>query len=214
VEEDNPIMKKFLFGALLAAAAVVSFVPAARAVCPDDPAAAIAATCPCEGQGNGNGNGGWKNHGKYQSCVVRFRNDLRREGCLTADTQRTIARCAARSTCGKEGAVVCCHVTGTGTCTGATATTPGTCSNDATESCMTDADCTTLSVPRIKRHAENCTEPGGYVSGTGSVCAGCAAPVACCLAGGCQILTNAACTAQGGTTTPGAAPVCDPSPCP
>lgn len=204
-------MRHIFFGALFAAA-VLSVVPAVRAQCPEDPAAAIAAACPCESPGNGNG--GWKNHGAYQSCVVRLRNDLRRAGCLNAQTQRTIARCAARSTCGKEGAVLCCRVTGTGTCTGATDTTPSTCSNDATIGCTTDADCTTLSDAKVKRHPENCTDRGGYVSGTGSVCAGCAAPVACCLAGGCQILTASDCADQGGSTTDGGAPTCDPNPCP
>jgi hypothetical protein len=205
-------MKKIVFSALIAAAAFISAAPAAHAQCPDDPEAFIAAACPCES--NGNGNGGWKNHGGYTSCVVRLRNDLRRQGCLNAETQRLIARCAARSTCGKDGAVLCCRIRGTGACIGATDTTPGTCSNDAEISCITDSDCTLLSDAKVKRHAENCTDRGGYVSGTGSVCAGCAAPVACCLAGGCEILTAGDCAEQGGTTTEGTAPVCDPSPCP
>ena len=205
-------MKTILLSVLVTAAAVMSIAPAARADCPDDPEAFIAAACPCEG--NGNGNGGWKNHGGYQKCVVHLRNDLRRQGCLNAETQRMIARCSARSTCGKDGAVLCCYVTGTGTCVGVTDTTPGACSNDAMVSCLTDADCTTLSRATLKRHADNCTDRGGYVTGTGSVCAGCAAPVACCLAGGCQVLTAGDCSAQGGTSTAGAAPTCDPSPCP
>src|SRR5207247_4586446 len=46
---------------------------------------------------------------------VHLRNALRKAGCLTADTRRTLARCAARATCGKETAVLCC-TTETGTC--------------------------------------------------------------------------------------------------
>jgi hypothetical protein len=205
------VMKKFLLSALLAVAAVMFVASTVNAQCPEDPEAFIAAACPCEGPGNGNGS--WKNHGQHQKCVVQLRNELRRDGCLTAETQRMIARCAARSTCGKEGAVICCHITGTGTCIGATDTTPGTCSNDAEISCVTDADCTTLSTPKVKRAAENCTERGGFVSGTGSVCAGCAAPVACCVAGACSVVTAADCAAAGGTSTAGAAPTCDPNPC-
>src|SRR5882672_3425417 len=57
--------------------------------CPTDVGAALAARCPCDGQ---------KNHGQYVSCVVRFRNALRKAGCLSVEERRTIARCAARST--------------------------------------------------------------------------------------------------------------------
>ena len=72
--------------------------------CPADVGAALAERCPCDGQ---------KNHGQYVSCVVHFRNGLRKAGCLTAEDRRTIARCAARSTCGKPDAVLCCtSVTG------------------------------------------------------------------------------------------------------
>src|SRR5438128_1587752 len=102
---------------------VLSVVPA-RADCPADVGAALAAACPCSNV---------KNHGQYVSCVVRFRNGLRKQKCLTAETQRTIARCAARSTCGKPTAVLCCTVTGTGTCNGDPmpndGTKAGTCSN-------------------------------------------------------------------------------------
>ena len=48
-------MKTILLSVLVTAAAVMSIAPAARADCPDDPEAFIAAACPCEGNGNGNG---------------------------------------------------------------------------------------------------------------------------------------------------------------
>jgi hypothetical protein len=66
--------------------------------CPDDVAAALAAACPCDAA---------ENHGQYVRCVARFRNTLRKSGCLT-DAERGVLRCAAHSTCGREGAVVCC----------------------------------------------------------------------------------------------------------
>jgi len=145
----------------------------ARAECPPDVGVAVAAECPCDGPQQG---GSWKNHGQYQRCVVQFRNALRKQDCLTAETKKTIARCAAKSTCGKAGFVLCCADSSVGTCSD---TIPGdgskngTCSNDATIACDTNADCT-VGVPHIKRSATVCTDrPGYYVSGTGSVCAGC-----------------------------------------
>ncbi len=69
-------------------------------VCPPDVAAAVAAACPCAGT--------WKNHGQYVSCVAHERNVLRKGGCLTGDARKRMTRCAARSTFGKGGPVVCC----------------------------------------------------------------------------------------------------------
>ncbi len=135
--------------------------------CPQDVEATLAAACPCEGQGGQP----WGNHGKYVSCVVRLRNDLRRAGCLDSQTQRTIARCAARSTCGKEGAVLCCVYDTTGVCE----LPAGSCSNDAAIACTVDTDCITSTGPKVKRHEENCTLRGGTVVGSGSVCSGCPA---------------------------------------
>jgi len=138
--------------------------------------AAIAAACPCEGTTDDAGNlVPWKNHGKYVSCVLRFRNDLRKQGCLDAAAKRTIARCAARSTCGKEGAVLCCVYDLSGTCDDAPGdgAAAGLCSNDAAVACDTDADCITVTGPKVKRSADVCTEHGGTVVGGGSVCAGC-----------------------------------------
>jgi len=170
-------------------------------------AADIDAACPCDTASN---------HGKHQSCVVHLRNQLRKEGCPTA----RIASCSARSTCGKAGRVLCCTVTSTGTCTGATSTTAGTCSNSGA-SCATDADCTVLSGPHISRDATACTDRGGFSSGTGSVCDGCQQPVACCVPsstagqpGTCEILTATDCATANGTSTPGAAPTCSGVTCP
>ena len=71
--------------------------------CPPDVVAAVDAACPCAGN--------WKTHGAYVSCVGHERNALRKAGCLTAGVpKKSLVRCAARSTCGKPGAVVCCPV--------------------------------------------------------------------------------------------------------
>ncbi len=139
--------------------------------CPSDVAAAVAAQCPCQAVT------AWKNHGQYVRCVVHFRNVLRKSGCLTADARRTLGRCAARSTCGKD-TVLCCHYD-LGTCSD---TTPGdgikqgVCSNDASLACDTAADCTT-STSRIAHDATTCTADGGVVViGGGSVCDPCPPP--------------------------------------
>jgi hypothetical protein len=166
------------FGAALAMLLAVAGVASAQGAngCPEDAGAALAAACPCGGDAAGSP---WKNHGQYVSCVVRFRNDLRKRGCLDTATQRTIARCAARSTCGKEGAVLCCVYDTSGTCDDALpgdGTAAGVCSNDAATICDTDTDCITARGPKLKRREETCTNRGGTVVGTGSVCSGCPIP--------------------------------------
>ena len=206
------VMRRSILG--LSALALMFMATPARADCPADVGAALAAACPCSGPATG---GTWKNHGQHQKCVVHFRNNLRKHHCLTAATQNKVASCSARSTCGKADAVLCCVVSGTGTCNDPTpgnGSKDGTCSNDATVACDTAADCTALKGPKVRRNATACTDRGGYVSGTGSVCGGCTAPVACCLASGCAVLTAADCTTQGGTTPAGSVPSCTPNPCP
>jgi len=143
--------------------------------CPTDVAAALAAQCPCGGTVNPDQSvTPWRNHGQFVKCVVHFRNALRKSGCLTDAERQTIASCAARSTCGKD-TVLCCHYV-VGTCSD---TMPGdmvkagVCSNDATLTCDTAADCTTSSA-RISHDATSCMADGGVVvDGGGSVCAPC-----------------------------------------
>ena len=133
--------------------------------CPSDVGAALAARCPCDGQ---------KNHGQYMSCVVHFRNFLRKAGCLSVEERRSIARCAARSTCGKLDAVLCCTST-TGTCSDPTpgdGTKAGVCSNDRALACDTAADCTETKAGLAHDDA-TCTQGGGTPAGQGSVCVAC-----------------------------------------
>ena len=142
--------------------------------CPEDAGVAIAEACPCDGHGQP-----WKNHGQYVSCVVRFRNDLRKQGCLDAEAKRQIARCAARSTCGKEGAVLCCVYDTSGTCNDALpgdAIAEGVCSNDAAVACDTSLECVTATGPKVVRHEERCTARGGTAVGGGSACSTCPMP--------------------------------------
>ncbi len=157
--------------------ALLGVPAAALADCPQDVGAALAATCPCGADANSQA---WKNHGQYVKCVVQFRNDMRHQNCADKATLRTIARCAARSTCGKEDAILCCKYDLSNTCVPGSCTNvppgPACCSNDTTAACTTDADCITASGPKVKRHPENCTDHGGYDVGTGSACSQCPIP--------------------------------------
>jgi len=108
-----------------------------RTSCPDDVAAAIEAHCPCDQAGN---------HGDHVSCVVHYRNVLRRAGCLR-DAGRGLVPCAARSTCGRPSAVVCCMPCG---------------AND---------DCTMWA--RLARDAASCSASGGTPAGQGTACGMC-----------------------------------------
>jgi hypothetical protein len=167
------------FAALLATESVARRPPRPPAECPADLALAVATACPCDGLGRADGGvDPWRNHGRYVSCTVRYRNALRKAGCLTDEAKRTIARCAARSTCGKDGAVLCCvyepcecsdPLPGDGTAA-------GVCSDDALTACDTDADCT-KSTSSVARDEAACLERGGTPVGTGSVCAPCPPPV-------------------------------------
>jgi hypothetical protein len=149
--------------------------------CPTDVAAALAERCPCDAG----------NHGRYVSCVARFRNALRKADCLTRDTWGSLVRCAAQSTCGKkEGAVVCCVAT-TGTCDDPVPgdlTADGVCSNDPELACDSDADCTKIRA-RVARSEAVCTANGGTAVGEGSVC------------GACSMSTTTTTTTTSSTTT-------------
>ncbi len=104
---------------------------------------------------------------------------MKRARTRGANAKRTIASCAARSTCGKEGAVLCCVYDTSATCsdTVADGVPNGVCSNDATVACDTATDCiTVVRGPKISRHDFNCTDHGGTIVGGGSVCGGCPLP--------------------------------------
>ena len=142
--------------------------------CPTDVPAALAAACPCDGKLMPNDAvAPWRNHGQYVSCVTRYRNALRKAGCLTNDLKRALTRCAARSTCGKSGAVLCC-LSETGTCNDEVPgdVTPGTCSTNPATTCTTDAECT-VTRARLSRDEASCVADGGTAGGSGSLCSAC-----------------------------------------
>ena len=159
-----------LFGALALPTGAFAKGKPQPITCPPDVATAIETTCPCEGRMLPNGGvQPWKNHGQYVSCVVHLRNALRKGHCFADDSlRRTLARCAARSTCGKEGRVVCCLPTDA-TCTDPTpdGIPTGTCSNDASRACDTAANCAKM---RVSHDAMECAADGGKSAGAGSLC--------------------------------------------
>jgi hypothetical protein len=98
-------------GLLVAVVAWLGLLPAlARAACDADGSdaadvaaarAAIAAACNCATAAS---------HGAYVSCAaVKARTVLANPACLGA-----VVRCAARSTCGRPGAAVCCRTRSSG----------------------------------------------------------------------------------------------------
>jgi hypothetical protein len=145
---------------LLAAAFLVSPVPAARAAQVDCEAArcavraAIEARCPCSAA---------PNHGQHVSCVTRVVRELSDQ--IPNNCRGKVVRCAAASTCGKAGFVTC--IRPKDRCDTAT----GTCARDASQTCVTDLDCTSRC--KVTSSAERCLAIGGTVGASSSCCPGC-----------------------------------------
>ena len=138
--------------------------------CPADLGGGVEEACPCDGP---DGVEPWKSHGRYVRCVARYRNALRRAGCAAATDLREVMRCAARSTCGKVAAVVCCFYD-EGTCTDPEpddGEPAGFCSNDTLRACGSDAECLTTRA-RLMPNQDVCYELDGDAL-TGSVCSAC-----------------------------------------
>lgn len=110
-----------------------------------------------------------RNHGQYVKCVGKVIRDLSRAGSIPTNCRGKLVRCAARSTCGKEGFVTCNRVE-LGTCDLNTAT----CIEPAGTPCLSDADCVVKSRCSTKRSAEKCLARGGIVGDTPTCCSSCA----------------------------------------
>jgi hypothetical protein len=148
---------------LVAGAAVALLSSPVRVAAQDDceaercaTQATIAGECSCESAAN---------HGDYVSCVANAASGLVSEECVGA-----VVRCAARSTCGKDGAVACLKPK-FGPCDRST----GTCRKNPAVSCTTSRDCVSGAKCSIKRSAELCTAHGGTVSASPTCCADCGA---------------------------------------
>lgn len=94
----------------------------------------VASNCPCASAAN---------HGAHVKCAAGRANFLASDdggNALPKNCKGVIKRCAAKSTCGKPGAVRCC-----------------TTKNGVTKC-------------KITKDATKCTQKGGTASGTGSCC--------------------------------------------
>jgi len=172
----------FISVLLLAAPAARAQVDCSTARCTFDQA--VNSKCSC---------GAASNHGKYVSCVAHLVNDLTRCGLLPTNCKGKVTRCAARSTCGKDGAQTCTPTCVTDPVTGALV-----CSDDPTQSCATDADCGKC---HIRRNGD-C--PAGTTASTGSCCPTCAPPTCTSPAvPGCPCTTNTDCASGNCCTTVG-----------
>jgi hypothetical protein len=164
-------MRAFLFTATTAMVAVLMVGPARATVdCTAAQCAAQSAIANC-------GCPDATNHGAYVSCVAHAVNNLARQNVIATNCKGKVTRCAARSTCGKPGFVVCQIPTEFGTCD--TSTTPGTCSAGTSllcdGTCSADTDCAVSTKCKIKSSADRCTNAGGVVDCSGATTC-CAAP--------------------------------------
>ena len=101
-----------------------------------------------------------KNHGQYVRCVVGKVREAVRSGELDVNCKGKAARCAARSTCGKNGFVTCV------TCE------PGTCTDGLCDDGVT-ACSATVPCPRVVTHCSTKSETSHCltgITGTGSCC--------------------------------------------
>ena len=132
--------------------------------------AAVDAACPCAGRSDGiGGTVPWKNHGQYVSCVAKARKTAAKGGGMHQQCLKSAVVCASHSTCGKSDAVACINTTGT--CLNDPApgdsTAAGTCDNDSTKACDTDADCS-VAMCSVSS-AEECALTGGTAA-SGTCC--------------------------------------------
>ena len=145
-------MRKALVGMLLVGAWIA--MPAARSSA--DPPDCEAARCSVQSSVDACCANA-KNHGQFVSCVAHA---VKAAGVPT-NCKGKVVRCAARSTCGKEGFSTC-----TPTCD----TTTGFCVDDPTMACTTNTDCGRCHL----RPSGTC--PPNTTEGSGSCCATCAPP--------------------------------------
>ena len=125
--------------------------------------AALDAECPCTAASN---------HGRHVSCVAHVVKRLADDGVIPRNCKGKIKRCAARSVCGKDDFVTC-QLPVFGTCD----LTTGTCVENATLLCTSDADCVIGTKCKIKHSAELCESRGGTVGDSPTCCSSCVTPV-------------------------------------
>jgi hypothetical protein len=121
------------------------------------------AACPCDSA----------NHGRYVSCVAHVVNSLSRMDppLIPTNCKGKVKRCAARSTCGKPGFVVCDIPTGT--CDPVTLTCVG---SDPPVACDPANPLSCGSKCKIKSTEERCLNRGGIVNTSSTTCCAACGP--------------------------------------
>jgi len=109
-----------------------------------------------------------RNHGQYVKCVGKVIRELTAANPQFKNCRGKLVRCAARSTCGKEGFVTCNRVE-LGVCEPVLLV----CSEPVGQVCATNGDCVISSRCSTKRSAESCTDRGGIVGDTPTCCSKC-----------------------------------------
>jgi hypothetical protein len=109
------------------------------------------------------------NHGRYVSCVAHVVRRLAADGTIPINCKGKVTRCAARSTCGKDGFVTC--QIPTDDCVIPVGAATGTCAGDATIVCTTDLDCGAKC--KIKSSSDRCAAAGGFVGLSPTCCPSC-----------------------------------------
>ena len=149
-------MTRGIFAMSLTATVIIITTAVASAKCSDprvsEVRAQINAECHCTG-----------NHGQYVSCVARHVRDAVRDGDIDTNCKGAVARCAARSTCGKKTGFVACTRCSPGTCT------EGLC-DDGLTACTDSSQCPgVVNHCSMKSSAELCEAKGG-IAASGSCC--------------------------------------------
>jgi len=164
-------MKAFGIGILAVVIGTVAPGIASAKKCSDAAVAAARtaaeAQCDCTGSSN---------HGQYVKCVGDVAKQLASTGALPQECKSELTRCAAKSTCGKEGAVTCCRVDRRG-----------------------KVRCS------IKKSADKCQPPSGGVSCLGSSTSCCDACTGSSSPGGAFVCEGSSTTTTAAPTTTTAA---------
>jgi len=109
------------------------------------------------------------NHGRYVSCVAHAVKALASSGAIPKNCKGKVVRCAARSTCGKPGFVVC-KIPVYGTCDLATSTCTEGTSVLMDGTCAADTDCVVKTKCNIKSSEDRCLARGGTPDPTSTTC--------------------------------------------
>jgi hypothetical protein len=116
--------------------------------------------CPCPDASN---------HGRYVSCVAHAVKAVADAGTIPKNCKGKVVRCAARSTCGKPGFVVC-KIPVYGTCDLSTSLCSEGTSVLLDGTCAADTDCVVTTKCKIKSSEQRCLDRGGTADPNSTTC--------------------------------------------